>query len=140
MSVCGSCNSVITLGYSPAAYIDFLIGKLDTQSSSLRPHPPVCLEEKLAACALACHADSSSFSCHRQSSASVIKGFRCVQENLTGWFACSSVSFQPCPAPLPAGWQDCRLPSARQHFLHFHGGHHYCSSSTNGNLNRVAVT
>lgn len=31
--VCVSCTSAITLGYSSAAYIDFLIGKLDTQSS-----------------------------------------------------------------------------------------------------------
>lgn len=96
--VCVSCTSAITLGYSSAACIDFLIGKLDTQSSSLPPHPPVCWEEKLAECSLARRADSSSFSCHLQSSASVIKGFHCVQGNLTGWFSGSSVSFLPCPS------------------------------------------
>lgn len=112
-------TSVIILSYSPAAFIDLLIGKLDPDSSCLPPHPPVCTEGKLAEfmaafalssarlsleCSLAWRADSSRFSCHHQSSAAVIKGLRCVHGNLTGWFTCSSVSFQPCPATLPACW------------------------------------
>lgn len=157
----------ITSGYSPAAYIDFLIGKLDRQSSSLPPHPPVCSEGKPAEftaafrfsleCSLACRADSSRFSCHRQSSASVIKGLRCVQGNLTGWFTCSLVSFQPW-LHLPVGFHGFprRLCGKNRDFLllsPLHDARHlslfalsrrtrsspHGHPSKNNNLNRKAI-
>lgn len=67
-----------------------------------------------------CRVDSTRSSCHLPSSASVITGISLCVWNLTGWFAYSPVSSQPCPAPLPAvchsdvstaiGRQELRLP------------------------------
>lgn len=132
MCVCVWCTSVIKLGCSSVASIDFLIGKLDSHSSSLPPHPPVCSERKPAEFTAALpsaqpafpsSADSSRFPCHQQSSASVIKGLRCLQGKPAGLvhLQLGLVSALPSPATPPACWhswissaivwQECRLPA-----------------------------